>query len=188
MVPILRDFPDHFETERLLVRSPRPGDGIAVYEAVAETIEELRAWPASLPWALHDPSPEQSEIFCRRGHSAFLARTDLPMLIFLRESHAFVGGTGLHRFDWAVPKFEVGFWGRNRYRGHGLISEAVRGAVAFAKRELTARRLECFSDEQNNASRRVAERCAFVLEGIMRNERVDPDGTLRSTCVYAIAT
>lgn len=85
MEPVRRDFPDCFETRHLLVRSPRPGDGNAVYEAVLETIEELRAWPASLPWALHEPSPLESEAFCRRGHSALLARTDLPLPIFLRE-------------------------------------------------------------------------------------------------------
>jgi RimJ/RimL family protein N-acetyltransferase len=187
MEPILRDFPDCFETKRLLVRSPRPGDGNAVFEAVLETIEELRAWPASLPWALHEPSPLESEAYCRRGHSAFLARTDLPMLIFLRDSLTFVGGTGLHRFDWSVPKFEVGFWGRKRYRGQGLISEAVRGTTEFAFRHLAARRLACLPDEANLASRRVAERSGFLLEGTMRNERREPSGILRHTCVYAVA-
>lgn len=33
MKPILRDFPDAFESERLLIRSPRPGDGLALNEA-----------------------------------------------------------------------------------------------------------------------------------------------------------
>lgn len=108
------------------------------------------------------------------------------MLIYLKETQLFVGATGLHRVDWSVPKFEVGFWGRKQYRGQGLISEAVRGVVEFASRHLGAHRLECFADEANAASRRVAERSGFVLEGIMRNERMEPKGVLRNTCVYAI--
>lgn len=34
MNPILLDFPDSFETERLLIRAPRAGDGKAVYDAI----------------------------------------------------------------------------------------------------------------------------------------------------------
>jgi len=52
MKPILRDIPEFFETERLIVRCPRPGDGQLVHEAVVETLRDLRAWPASLPWAM----------------------------------------------------------------------------------------------------------------------------------------
>jgi ribosomal-protein-serine acetyltransferase len=36
--PILRDFADSFETERLLIRSPKPGDGSEVYVAVTESL------------------------------------------------------------------------------------------------------------------------------------------------------
>lgn len=186
MTQIPREFPDHFATERLQVRSPRPGDGQLVYAAVVETLDELRAWPASLPWALHEPSPEASEAFCRQGHADFLARKDLPMLLFMRESGEFVGASGLHRFNWQVPKFEVGYWCRKQFHGQGLVAEAVRGLLAFAQHHLGARRVECFTDEANGPSRRVAERSGFVLEGVMRNERRNPDGSLRNTCVYAV--
>jgi hypothetical protein len=46
--PILRDFPESFETERLLIRCPMPGDGAEVYAAVSESLDELRPW---MPWA-----------------------------------------------------------------------------------------------------------------------------------------
>ena len=41
--PILMDFPESFETERLLIRSPLPGDGPELHAAVRESIEELDA-------------------------------------------------------------------------------------------------------------------------------------------------
>ena len=56
MSPILKEFPSRFESERLIIRAPRPGDGDQVREAVLESIEELRLW---LPWAMgftHDAS------------------------------------------------------------------------------------------------------------------------------------
>jgi hypothetical protein len=40
--PILRDIPEQLESERLVIRCPRPGDGSAIHEAIAESLDELR--------------------------------------------------------------------------------------------------------------------------------------------------
>ncbi|WP_374403034.1 GNAT family N-acetyltransferase [Niveibacterium sp.] len=186
--PILLDIPDQFETERLLVRAPRPGDGSAVYDAVLESLAELRAWPASLPWALREPSADESEAYCRRGHADFLLRTDMPMLIFLWDDDTLVGATGLHRLDWQVPSCEIGYWGRSGYANRGLITEAIRGIARFARAQLGTRRIEARPDAENLPSRAVVERAGFALEGILRNERKQPDGRLRDTCIYALTT
>lgn len=39
--PILRDFPESFETERLLIRSPLPGDGPEKHTDIGESLDEL---------------------------------------------------------------------------------------------------------------------------------------------------
>ena len=176
-------FPDQFESQRLLIRCPRPGDGPLVYEAVCETLSDLRAWPASLPWAVFDPSVDASENYCQQGHAAFAARRDLPLLLFQKDSGALVGASGLHRMDWAQRRFEVGYWCRRCAQGQGFITEAVQAIAAFAENTLGARRVECFSDERNVASRRVAERAGFVLESIQK--RVLPQGGEHQACVYA---
>ena len=41
--PILRDFPESFETERLLVRSPLPGDGPEMHAAVDESLDRYES-------------------------------------------------------------------------------------------------------------------------------------------------
>jgi RimJ/RimL family protein N-acetyltransferase len=102
--PILQEFPDAFESERLLIRAPRSGDGAAVHEAIRESLPELLPW---MPWAHEEQSVEVSEAFARQAHSEFLARRDLPLFLFLREGGRFVGGSGLHRIDWSVPRFEI---------------------------------------------------------------------------------
>jgi len=183
--PILRDVPGQLESERLLIRCPRPGDGAVHFEAVVETLAELRTWSASLPWSMNEPSIEASEIFCREGALAYAARRDFPMLLFLKEDGRFVGSSGLHRFDWSVPKFEVGYWCRKSRHGQGFVTEAVQAITAFAFSTLGAHRVESFPDEGNTPSRAVCERAGYRLEGTMRNERVDADGRLRNTCIYA---
>ncbi|WP_232337540.1 GNAT family N-acetyltransferase [Thermoactinomyces sp. CICC 23799] len=181
--PILMDFPHSFETERLWIRLPLPGDGEKVYEAMMETEELLRQW---MPWAQTPPSKEQAEINVRQAHSKFLERTDLRFHLFHKETKDFVGSSGLHRIDWSVPKFEIGYWCRKSYMRQGYITEAVRGLSVFAFEILKANRVEIRCDQRNVRSRKVAERLGYRLEGILRNFQVSPDRQLENTCVYAM--
>jgi hypothetical protein len=185
MDPLLLDVPDVFETERLIVRCPRPGDGRRVFEALVESLDALRQFPASLPWALETPSVERSEIFCREGFADFIARRDFPFLIVIRGTETLAGCCGLRSPDWSIPAFHIGWWGRAACLGQGFMTEAVSGLLAFATLRLGARRVAAFVDERNVRSVHVCERAGMRLEGLMRHERVDPDGTLRDTCIYA---
>lgn len=183
--PLLLDLPGEIRTARLLLRPPRAGDGAAVHAAIAESLPALRAFLASLPWVAGEQSAGKSESWCRNSAANFLARRDLPMLVFDAAGGEFVGATGLHRMDWSVPRAEVGYWCRTSRAGRGFITEAVRAVCGYAFEHLGAERLEIITDEGNEASRRVAQRCGFTLEGTLRNERRAPQGPLRNTCVYA---
>lgn len=184
--PLLLDLPTAIETERLLVRAPQAGDGFALHTAVAESLPELRRFLGSLPWVASEPTPESCEARCRTGMANFLSRADLPFLAFEKSSGQLVGGVGLHRTVWSTPKTEVGYWVRTSRVGNGFVTEAVSALVEYAFTEMRAARIELITDEANTTSRQVAERCRFGLEGILRNERRAPDGSLRNTCIYAI--
>lgn len=186
MQPILREVPERLESTRLTLRSPRPGDGPMIFEAVRDSIDELRRYPAYLPWVVAEPSVEAAETFCREGCANFIARRDFPYLVLLRDSGAMVGASGLHHVDWRVPKFEIGFWGRTAYRRAGLLTEAVRALLDLAFEKLGARRVEVLTDDANDRACALCERLGLVLEGTLRYERVAPDGSLCSTRVYAL--
>jgi RimJ/RimL family protein N-acetyltransferase len=156
-----------------------------VLEAIRESLADLRRFPASMGWALAEPTLDLTETYCREAYANFQTRRDLPLLLLLKEADIVVGSSGLHRMDWSVPKFEVGFWGRSTFRGKGYVTEGVEAIVKFAFTKLGARRVEAFPDEVNVRSCKICERLGFVLEGTLRHERIDPDGTLRSTRVYS---
>ncbi|WP_280152763.1 GNAT family protein [Piscinibacter sp. XHJ-5] len=186
MDALLIDVPEQIATQRLVLRCPHPGDGLALNEAVCESIDELRRW---MPWAQSAPAVEESEAVCRRMQGLFRLRQDLPMFIFERgEAGApgrLLGGTGLHRIRWDVRSFEVGYWCRRGETGRGLVSEAVQAISRMAFDTLSARRVEIRMDERHARSRRVAERCGFTLEGVLRRDALTPQGEPRNTCVYA---
>ncbi len=183
--PILLDVPERIETARLTLRSPMHGDGPALYEAVADSLAELREFLASLPWAAGVQSVQLSEIYCRNAHFSFIARQDMPFLIFERSTSMLVGCVGLHRPDWHTPKVELGYWCRSTRAGNGFMTEAVLALLQVAEKNLAAARVELRTDASNLRSRALAERCGFVLEGVLRCERRAPDGQLRDTCMYA---
>lgn len=180
---ILRDFPESFETERLTIRSALPGDGPQMHAAVNESMAELTPW---MPWPKEHATVEDSEASVRRARAAFMERSDLMLLLLLKGTDTLVGSSGLHRIDWEVPKFEIGYWCRTSFAGGGYVTEAVVGITEFAFEELGARRVEIRCDTLNAASARVAEKSGYRLEASLRNEQISTSGDLRDTFVYAL--
>ncbi|RAL25882.1 GNAT family N-acetyltransferase [Thermoflavimicrobium daqui] len=181
--PILKEFPHSFETERLLIRLPLPGDGVYINQAIIESLEHLRPW---MQWANRTPSLDETEINVRQAYCHFLERVDLRFHLFEKRSKRFIGSSGLHRIDWSVPKFEIGYWCRKSEMGKGLITEGVRGLTVFAFEILGAKRVEIRCDERNIRSRKVAERLGYQLEGILRNFRLAVDDHIENTCIYSM--
>jgi RimJ/RimL family protein N-acetyltransferase len=186
MDPLLIDVPERLATERLVVRVPRAGDGTAVNAAVCVSHAELAPW---MPWAATLPSVDESEAYCRRAHAKFLLREDLAMFVFAggaddREGEL-VGATGLHRIDWPLRSFEIGYWRRTGCEGRGFMTEAVRAMARMAFDALGARRVEIRMDDRNVASWRLAERAGFTLEALLRFDSLTPAGEPRSTRIYA---
>ena len=130
-------------------------------------------------------SLEDSERHVRTARAAFLTRADLSMLMVVCDGTV-IGGTGLHRMNWDVPQFEIGYWVRRTHEGQGYVSEAVRGLARFALGTLAAQRVEIHCSHRNTRSQRVAERCGFVLDGRLRNHGREPSGELRDMLVYSL--
>jgi RimJ/RimL family protein N-acetyltransferase len=183
--PILFPVPPMLETRRLILRSFCSEDAPALHEALTESIQELRANLWFLPWVAEEPTLQSAEIRCCRAEANFLLRTDLPFLVFEKETGRLVASVGLHRTDWALPKTEIGYWVRTSETGKGFASECVIALSSWAFEVLKAVRVELVTDEQNVASRAVAERCEFILEGTLRNVMKAPNGELRNSCIYA---
>ncbi len=179
--PILLDFPAEFESERLIIRAPRPGDGAAMHAAVMESRDDLRPW---LPWAENPADAVGYEALCRRKYAEWMLREDLMITLWRKSDGAYVGGSGMHRIDWAVPCMEIGYWLRTSMVGHGYMTEAVGAVTGFAFTYLGARRIEIRTDAQNTRSIAVAERVGYTLEARLRHQQAGVDGSLRDTLIY----
>ena len=184
--PLLIHVPERIVTARLIVRCAQPGDGAALNAAVCDSLDALRPY---VPWAGSVPTLADSEAVCRKAQARFRLREDLMMLVFELGAAGvegeLLGGTGLHRMDWKARRFEIGYWRRTGREGRGIATEAVHTMARLAFDELQAQRVELRIDKLNRASWRVAERCGFTLEGVLRSESLAPDGTWRDMRVYS---
>jgi RimJ/RimL family protein N-acetyltransferase len=182
--PILFDFPDSFETERLLIRAPRIGDGQILNEAIVESVPNLKQW---LFWAQKLQTPQETEEIVRRSVARWILREDLWMLLFRKSDGLFVGRSGLHNIDWNTMRFEIGYWIRTSLEGQGYISEAVAGITTFAFDTLGAERVEIRCDSLNERSATVARRAGYQLDATLRNNDMSTDMTVqRDILVFSL--
>ena len=182
MDPILIDVPEAFAAGALRLRCPRAGDGEALLAMQGETMAELQPW---MPWARNVPTAADCEAWCRRAHARFLLREDFVWWVHEGDGAAPVASVGLHRFDWAVRRFEIGYWRRAGHGGRGIVTEAVRALTRLCFDRLDANRVEIHMDDANVASWRVAERAGFTLEALLRADRLNAAGQPASTRIYA---
>jgi RimJ/RimL family protein N-acetyltransferase len=101
------EVPEAFETERLLIRCPLPGDGEAVNTAVAESLECLSPW---MSWAQGVLPVDETEELQRSNYLAYNKRSAFHFNVFLKHTGEFVSKPALFNIDWKVPSCEIGYW------------------------------------------------------------------------------
>lgn len=181
--PILIDLPMPIETDRLIIREGRPGDGTGINEAKLESWDLISKW---MDWAKIKPTIDEDEIVAREAHIRFLQKTDLTLYAFDKMTGQFMGGTGLHRFDWEHRIVEIGYWLRKSVNGQGYATESTKALIKYSFDVLRAKKVVIVVSEGNDASRRVIEKSGFKFEYTVHDEDVLPDGSITDKHWYAL--
>ncbi|HXX38416.1 MAG TPA: GNAT family N-acetyltransferase [bacterium] len=169
--------------KRVLVRPFSEEDTAAFWAALEESRSHLEPW---LPWVQYVRSVDDARADLARLHARWLTREDLAVGIFDRETGRLFGGSGLHRINWTLRLFEIGYWIRPSAEGRGYVTEAVQLLVRLAFDRLEANRVEIRMDPENLHSRRIPERLGFVLEGTLRRSAPGRDGTPSDRHVFSL--
>jgi len=78
-----------------------------------------------------------------------------------------VGQMGI-QFDLPLRRAEAFYWLAPQVRGRGIATEALELVTAWAFQRNDVVRVQLVTHVDNTASQRVAERCGFLREGILR--------------------
>ncbi|MGA3052673.1 MAG: GNAT family N-acetyltransferase [Candidatus Korobacteraceae bacterium] len=145
------------ETERLILRRLRPEDADAIFAVLGDPIA-MQYYPRTFD---RKDAEEWIERNLRRyteyGHGLYA--------VVLKTSGDVVGDCGLvtQQID-GRPELEVGYHLRRDQWGHGYATEAARGCMDYAFRELAAAKVISLIRQENLPSRRVAERNGMRVE------------------------
>jgi RimJ/RimL family protein N-acetyltransferase len=148
--------PEQLETARLRLRRPTAADATAIFERYAADPEVTRY----LSWPLHRTVAD-THAFLAFSDEEWLQRPAGPYLVFERERHVLLGGTGL-AFE-APDCAATGYVLARDAWGLGYATEALGAMVDLAPR-VGLRRLYAICHAGHRASARVLEKCGFVLE------------------------
>ncbi|WP_432979666.1 GNAT family N-acetyltransferase [Dactylosporangium sp. CA-233914] len=137
--------------------------------------------PATVQWTSIplDYRPEQGLDFIRKAFPAMWLRGTGAGFAFADSDDRFVGTADLRFSPMDPVTAEVGYSAAPRARGKGYTTEAVRALCAYGFDRLAIGRIVWRAHVGNDASRRVAEKVGFRVEGVQRascvqrGERVD---------------
>lgn len=182
MEPYLIDVPMPIRTPRLLIKPREEGEGATVYRAIMESLDHLKPW---MPWAQGSQSVEASEVLCRMSRADFIARKDFVLSIYNASGSEFLGSTGIHRPNWTVPSFMIGYWIAQKHEGQGYVTETLHALTQYCFKVFQANRVYLTCDSKNTRSLAVMTRLGFQQEACLKNESRDVHGELRDTLICA---
>jgi len=152
-----------WSTERLHIRPYRPADAEALVEAVRESLDSVGRW---LPWCHPGYSLAEALDWIARCEQAIARSEAYDLGVFCRGSGQLLGSVAINQIRPTERTGNVGYWLRRSAQGRGLALEALAGIPALGFERLGLQRLEIVIALGNQPSRRLAERCGAVFEGV----------------------
>ncbi|WP_199026897.1 GNAT family N-acetyltransferase [Ralstonia sp. ASV6] len=115
------------------------------------------------------------------------AGTVMPFVIVRRDTNQIVGSTRFWKIDRANRKLEIGHtWLSQSAQRSSINTEAKLLLLKFAFDVMQCVRVQFTTDELNEKSRAAILRIGAKQEGIVRHERIMPDGRKRNSVRFSI--
>ncbi len=179
--------PEQIESERIILKHPmKPTFKLAeeLYAIVDKSRNTLREW---LPWVDKTNSVEDEFTGFLVGscQKNWEEGCGFAYILYQKETNLPLGVVDLIHVHEKNQSAEIGFWLSDDAVGHGYMQEAVRALESEAFKN-GINRIIIRNDTLNVRSAHVAERCGYVLEGVMRQDIWDKyHNCLRDTNIWS---
>lgn len=168
------------EGRHVRLRPMQSGDAQALVAATADG----DLWKL---WYTDIPGPQTADSYIAAALAEQAAGTALPFVVEQVSSGTIVGSTRLFNADAINRRLEVGHtWYTPAVQRTAVNSECKRLLLAHAFDQLAAVAVELRTHWHNHRSRQAIERLGAKQDGVLRQHRLLPDGSLRDTVVYSI--
>src|SRR5688572_10612304 len=166
-------------TARLRLRPFDDADADALF-ALHSNAHVLRYWD-SPPWS----EPGRAEGFIAACRQMADEGTGARLAVDRASDGAFIGWSGLTRWNPAYRSASMGYCFEDSAWGNGYATEAARALLQWAFDTLDLNRVQAETDTRNAASARVLEKLGFVREGTLREDCV-VNGEVSDSWVFGL--
>ena len=133
------------------------------------------------------PSATTVDAYLKKALDGREAGTVMPFVIVLKETGELIGSTRFWKIDPLNRKLEIGSsWISARFQKTFVNTEAKYLMLRHAFEVLDCVRVQFTTDENNQKSRNAILRLGAQQEGIVRHERIMPDGRKRNSVRFSI--
>jgi RimJ/RimL family protein N-acetyltransferase len=133
------------------------------------------------------PSDTTVAAYMKPALDGFRAGTVIPYVIENIATGEPIGSTRFWKLDRANRTVEIGHtWIATSYQRTVVNTEMKLLMLTYAFETLNCVRVQFQTDELNAKSRAAIARLGAKEEGILRNERIMPDGRIRNTVMFSI--
>lgn len=153
--------PVEISAGRLHLRPFQPSDADEVLRAVDDLVERWTRVPS--PYTRED-----AVAYVERAPQAWADGTAALFAVLDATSGSLLASVGFVRMDPTDRGAEIGYWCAPWARGVGVTAQAVGAVCRWGFTALDLHRVEWLAEVGNFASRRVAEKAGFTVEGVLR--------------------
>ena len=164
--------PVEIRTDRLLLRAWQPRDAAAVLAACSDPL--IQHWTSGglpSPYTAQDARQYVEQL----APSGWVADTAYSFAVTERATGEVLANVSL-RPSPVRQAHAVGYWAAPSGRGRGVTTEALSAVCRWGFADVGATRIEWYARFGNWASRRVAEKAGFTIEGTLRSGLPTGDG------------
>jgi RimJ/RimL family protein N-acetyltransferase len=147
------------------------------------------AFPDLWRWVLPNQCESKSQAETWLLHLQKLVEQEQHVVFAIFDNHSdeFVGSTQYCSIVKADRSLEIGFtFITPKYQRSYINTHAKYCLLKHAFEELNAIRVQFKTDERNDKSRNAIGRLGAKFEGVLRHQRILPDGNFRNTALYSI--
>ncbi|WP_370276196.1 GNAT family N-acetyltransferase [Roseovarius indicus] len=171
------------ETERLTLRQPQLSDYRDWSSLREQSADFLVPWEPQ--WASDHLSRKGFTNRVYWAQRSISAGSAVPLFLVRREDEVLLGAITLDNIRRGPAQSgTLGYWVGAPYARQGYMREAIAGMVHHAFERLDLSRLEAACLPENQASRRLVEKCGFKYEGVAQSY-LQINGRWRTHVLYA---
>jgi RimJ/RimL family protein N-acetyltransferase len=179
------ELPTRIDAERVYLRSYQAGDGPWLYKISQKNRAHLSRYESD-NFLMSIADEKKAEAYARELHQDWIKGDCFFIPVFDKETDEFVAQIYVGPTNSDLPEFIVGFIADVDHQRQGYVTEALKAALGFIFNDLQAHRVFLECDDTNSRSWAVAERCGFIREGCLRENKKHLGNPMSSTYVYGL--